>query len=209
MKRLSAIAAAALCALFPLSASAVTFDLTFEPPNNPTLNLSSGGINLLITAATFVDNGGGSGTIDLLGPTDAAELRFNAAGMGVSFDGTDGAQIDGMGANDLAIFDFGQTVSLDLIQFAAANQNDEFVLFVGNSLAALTSFSFLDIPQPSDQVAPGVIGRFFGIGALEDNDNYRIASVDVSEVPIPGAIPLFLAGLAGLSFARRQRRQRG
>jgi len=33
-----------------------------------------------------------------------------------------------------------------------------------------------------------------------------IGNFDISEVPLPGALPLFFAGLAGMMFARRQRR---
>jgi hypothetical protein len=59
-------------------------------------------------------------------------------------------------------------------------------------------FDISGCPQPD-----GLASLACGIGEVA----FRVADGDVSEVPIPGAIPLFLAGLAGLQLRTRRQRK--
>lgn len=225
MRVLKIAATAAVISFAASHAGAATFGFANASPNTPVYNDSEDGINLEVTAGSFDDNGlnengnfasgtVATGTVIPGSPNSSAFLTFTGNGLGV-FGGADAAngadsdpQIDGrLTLNDLAIFDFGQTVILDEINFNLVGGNDDFVLFVGQSLASLTSFTIFDIPgNPGNIFASGAVGRYFGIGAFETNDEFRIKSLTVSEVPIPAALPLFIAGLAGLGFAGRRKK---
>ena len=72
-------------------------------------------------------------------------------------------------------------------------------------LSALISLSnvherAIDFPAPGVAI---VLGERYGTGQLVTDD------LTVSEVPIPAALPLFIAGLAGLAAVRRRRRSCG
>ena len=71
-------------------------------------------------------------------------------------------------------------------------------------LSALISLSMIreqEFDIPRNGVAT-LIRERFGTGQLVTDD------LTVSEVPVPAALPLFLAGLAGLAAVRRRRRSR-
>ena len=50
-------------------------------------------------------------------------------------------------------------------------------------------------------------GARFLLTALDQGSGFTVAQLTVSEVPIPGAIPLILSGIAGLGFASRQKKR--
>ena len=71
-------------------------------------------------------------------------------------------------------------------------------------LSAIISLSVIheraiDFPAPGIAI---VLGERYGTGQLVTDD------LTVSEVPIPAALPLFIAGLAGLASVHRRRRSR-
>ena len=71
-------------------------------------------------------------------------------------------------------------------------------------LSAIISLSVIH-ERAIDFPAPGVaivLGERYGTGQLVTDD------LTVSEVPVPAALPLFLAGLAGLASVHRRRRSR-
>lgn len=121
--------------------------------------------------------------------------------------------IDGARANDILIFDFGQTVRLSEIGFRNADDNDDFIFFALDDLMDLSGpiftqkFDILDT-NPGDAgsfaFAPAVTARFFGIGALDAADNFRVGSLEFSPVPIPPSLAFMLAGLAGFAFLSRR-----
>lgn len=62
--------------------------------------------------------------------------------------------------------------------------------------------------QALDNVLGGWIGTTFEFVANDQTDpsGFVIAQFDVQEVPIPGALPLLLSGIAGLGFAARRKK---
>lgn len=224
MRILNIAAAVAAVSMAATQAGAATFSFVNASPDTPTYTDTQDGITLDVSAGSFEDDSldensnfpsgtVATGTVNPGSPNNSAFLTFTGNGLGV-FGGSDpngpdsDRQIDGrFTLNDLAIFDFGEMVILDEIDFNLVGGNDDFVLFAGNSLADLTSFTIFDIPGNAGNIfSSGAVGRYFGIGAFETNDEFRIKSLTVSEVPLPAALPLFIAGLAGLRFAGRRKK---
>jgi hypothetical protein len=127
--------------------------------------------------------------------------------------------VDGNGRNDVLSFAFSQNVRLLSVGFSYVDHNDDFAFFFdkgkdgvlqndlvwktkdipGNGFYGTFSFAYLT----------NNIGKLFGIGAYGSNDDFKVASITVdfvkpSTVPLPGALPLFVAGLAGLGWMRRR-----
>lgn len=55
-------------------------------------------------------------------------------------------------------------------------------------------------------VSNGYVGRVFEFVATTAGSGFAIGSLTVQEVPIPGALPLLLSGIAGLGFAARRKK---
>jgi hypothetical protein len=71
----------------------------------------------------------------------------------------------------------------------------------------------IDIPNGNlfDFFAFDLVGKLFGIGASGFNDEWKLSALTVravvSDVPLPAALPLFIAGLAGFGFAARRKQR--
>jgi hypothetical protein len=57
-----------------------------------------------------------------------------------------------------------------------------------------------------DLLATVFFGTTFEFRAVTPGAGFTIAQFEVSDVPLPGALPLLLAGLAGLGFASRRKK---
>ena len=79
-----------------------------------------------------------------------------------------------------------------------------FLLQIFNDLNELTSIAIVDMTN-QDFTDFGRGARFL-ITALTEGAGFTIAQMTVNQVPVPGAIPLLLSGIAGLSFASRRKR---
>ena len=50
-------------------------------------------------------------------------------------------------------------------------------------------------------------GARFVLTALTAGGGFTVAQLTVSDVPIPGAIPLLISGIAGLGFASKKKKK--
>jgi hypothetical protein len=208
------IAAVALAAS---SASAVAVPITFmlnggTGDQAPTFTFTKPGLTLTVKSNTANE----SGTM----VTPEGKVGKWSEGLGI-VDGQRGDQhfVDGNGRNDVLSFAFSQNVRLLSVGFSYVDSNDDFAFFFDKGKDGVLQNDLVwktkDIPGSgfygtfSFAYLTNNIGKLFGIGAYDSNDDFKVASITVdfvkpSTVPLPAALPLFVAGLAGLGWMRRR-----
>lgn len=77
---------------------------------------------------------------------------------------------------------------------------DEFGNQFGNMVALFSEF------MAAVAMGAEMFQGIAGIGFVFVDTEFYVSAIDVSEVPIPAALPLLLSGLAGLGFASRRRK---
>lgn len=144
-------------------------------------------------SAVFVDAG-----ISLTLSVDATQavVTQSAQGLGISQGGNDARAIDGRGPDEFLTLDFDQLVRLDSISFGSWDSNDR-VTFSG--LSSRERFG-----GNSGSLALNEWVQSFSLGAVRNRDDFRIASISVSAVPVPAAAWLFGSALLGLVGCRRK-----
>jgi hypothetical protein len=168
------------------------------------------GITLTVTAGTFTGSGvtpGGNG----------ADPQIYSFGTGVWTDNDGQHTIDGYGPNELVILTFSDEVSLDALLFGYFDFLDDFDFFVDTDGDGLLEHIATDIDIPGSGLytfTSAFVSSVFGVGADHWDDSFKLRKVYVSappEIPAPAALPLFLAGAAGLGLAgfRRKKLVRG
>lgn len=215
-----------------LAATYTTFDLTSgNGVNNGdgTYTFNVGGISLTTSAGLFDD---GPNSVAMPGANNASVVQ-TSVGLGVTSDGDTSTDIDGRGQNDVLIFTFDRLVKIEGVWFSNFDLDDDvdfffevggqlvrhssYLINVGVDLEGLLDLSlFLGLFPIFDQNL--LIGTMFGFGADDDGilgllvDSFKIKKIKVSdmstppsEIPVPAALPLFLAGLAGFRFAMRRK----
>ncbi len=106
-------------------------------------------------------------------------------------------------------FVFTAAVYLTNIEFNAGDDNDcsgpltegpcgDFDLYIDGM--------YFDTITAVDLLTTVFFGTTFEFRAVTPGAGFTIAQFEVSDVPIPGAIPLLLSGLAGLGFAARRKK---
>ncbi|GJL92095.1 VPLPA-CTERM sorting domain-containing protein [Hyphococcus sp.] len=105
-------------------------------------------------------------------------VEFNAGGDTNCTNTSDGSGEGSCGSFQLQIFDLSNTMILD---------------------------TMIDITN-IDVLAVLGTGARFVLTALTPGSGFTVARFDVSDVPVPAALPLLLSGLAGLGFASRRRK---
>ncbi|MEO1014564.1 MAG: VPLPA-CTERM sorting domain-containing protein [Pseudomonadota bacterium] len=81
----------------------------------------------------------------------------------------------------------------------------EFELTIFNSLGDLVSVSTIDVTN-DDVVEFLGIGARFVLRSITPDAGFAVATMTVSNVPVPAALPLLISGVAGLGFASRRRK---
>ena len=127
-------------------------------------------------------------------------------------------KVDGDSGNEIVLLDFGSlVVKLTSITFAYADSYDKFDVFAfaNGTGAAATDF---DVDQP--MTCGGSVctqtnfaidtGSIFGIGAFFDDSQWKLQAITfdiipTTEVPLPAAGWMLLAGLGGLAAAKRRK----
>lgn len=131
-----------------------------------------------------------------------------------SFDGTSSQFVSNSEIVDLSLTAFGEVFTLaDVITTADTIINSAGLVPIivngAGELANNGSFSISFFPDDyQSSGADGDASLEFG-EAFYQGDYYAVQWVaDVSDVPLPAALPLFLAGFAGVGAAARKRRKK-
>ncbi|MEM8633389.1 MAG: PEP-CTERM sorting domain-containing protein [Pseudomonadota bacterium] len=219
MKRaFKTIASTILFAALSTAAQAVTFDFAaLGGPDVSSFSQTSDGITVTVTAGTFGNINTAPSVIDF----DTRMIDPLGQGLGVDGSNDNSPQLDGRGANDVLVFTFSQAVRIDQILFGNVNDNgnDNFTFGVVNG----TAFDRL-VPALGQREGPAVepivtlssvlagnaspVSLAFGIGAIQNNDNFSIAGLEVTAVPVPASLPLLAGALGFAAFASRRRKSK-
>ncbi len=141
-----------------------------------------------------------------------SEFTLTEASLSVVYDLGSSMSIDALALWNEDAFGFGTgelSWSLNGIDFFALTtinpaDNPAFLTYgaevfsLAETFLRYIRFDISDCPQPD-----GLATIACGIGEVA----FRVGDGGVAEVPIPGAIPLFLAGLAGLQLRTRRQRK--
>ncbi len=166
---------------------------------------------------------------------DAPVLKRSILGLGVDSGESDdgflsgGDQIDNIGDDEALVLDFGGAATFDSIRLSLAGGYDDIEIYGSNDAAvtAITSGGLSSITTISTLLATangsGLEGfKDIDLSAITQAYRFLIATIpggsgdgflvkyvtaEVSEVPLPAALPLLLSGVAGLGFASRRRRK--
>lgn len=207
----AAVALIAFGALAAAPASAATFNFTGDffgsiAPDSPSKTFTVDGITVTVTAGTF-SNASNPSNINFA--NRLVDLDFFS---GLGADGRfDGDNIDGRLGNDVLVFSFSRKIIFENIRFRNRDGNDDFAFgaVTGSLFDRIVDFEDVQntVLVSAFATMDQAMGRTFGIGAIQSNDNFTIRSIEVAAVPIPAALPLFLSGLLGMGWLARRRRK--
>ncbi|MBB5518825.1 hypothetical protein [Amphiplicatus metriothermophilus] len=149
-------------------------------------------------------------------------LHQGLFGLGVNLGLLDSNQIDNVGDDEAIVFDFGVIVNFESITLSLASFFDDYRIWGTNdgSVASCTAGGLSCLTSVSSLIASGAGSGLEGLVTVNlmgnafryliatvpggSGDGYKVKSLAVSEVPVPGALVLLLTGLAGLGFAGRR-----
>ncbi len=195
----------------------ITFNFTGGTGQQaPSFTYTKLGTTLTLTVKSNIANE--AGTI----LTAAGKVGKWQQGLGIlDGDRNDEHFVDGNGKNDVLSFFFSQSVRILSVGFSYVDSNDDFAFFFDKGKDGVLQndrvWKTKDIPGNGPNgtfsfltLTDKYIGKLFGIGAYDSNDEFKVASITVdfvkpSTIPLPGALPLFAAGLVGLGLMRRRK----
>jgi hypothetical protein len=193
----------------------VTFDFTGGSGQQSSFfNFTNSGLNLKVSSNIWNDTGT---TV-----SNTGKVGRWSTGLGIlSGASNDEHFVDGKDKNELLSLSFSKAVKIISVTFSYNDSDDDFAFFFdknGNgSLAGDLVWKKKDIPGSSFYgtytfaalESMNAIGKLFGIGAFENNDNFKVASITVnnapSAVPLPGALPLLISALGAMGWRARRR----
>lgn len=172
---------------------------------------SNGSVDSLITFDTTLT---GTADLDLQGPFDdpftPGNDNNNALGfIAIIAENTDFANPDDEAAGGLVTFNFDRPLIMKSTTFVDTIGGE--VRLYGNDGLIMT----FDIPNvdTSDNVLPNRFttlsyGAVAGVTRLEIflDESGGFDNIEFSQVPVPAALPLFLAGFGGLAAAKRRKK---
>lgn len=201
----AASAASALVIEFENDLTEVFVDVTGGVP------VTVGEVTFSVTAGTFT-NPDASGNVSI-GATNPNWISQNSEGLGVNRP-FDSSEVDGSFGNDILLFSFLNTqVALSAIVFENVDNNDD-MLFYSPEMSPNSFSSDIfnpilgsnELDEGIFQFEPDFIGTTFGIGAVGSLDNFRVARLKLTAVPLPAAGWMLLAGVGGLAAMKRRRK---
>ncbi len=209
MKTIKSTALAlALTTMTATTASAVVID--FGAVSHSTANsitISQGGYTVTATAVGI----NGVGTV--LANSQVIRTKNtnpNEGGLGVVSQNDTNHEIDG-GVTPLSIYKdmllltFTTAVKIAKISFSRVDGNDDATFTVDGNAMGTMALSGFDWPN---YLSVGFTGTVFGISALQQNDNFKIRSIQVTPIPLPPAVLLLASGIAGICGLSRRKRAR-
>ena len=176
------------------------------------------GLTMTVHGATYNDNNPQE-------ITGSAPTQVWGSGTGIDRGYYDGHQVDGNKTNEAVVIKFDQKVKLISAKFSYVNgpsknsDGDDIDIFVedlsnlGNLIYDSGEWDIHSGNNPfnfEDQLGYALIGSLFGLGADGKNDAWKLKAITVAkhipEIPVPAALPLFLAGLGTIGWAKKRRK---
>ena len=214
MRNIIACAAAAAAMAFAGVASAGVLTLTNATATSinggQQLQFSNSEVTLVVSAGTFVQ----TGEVEVVKGANGARPVAYSPGVGLLTTRDDNHAVDGSGKLEALILEFSKPVVITGLTFGWFGSKSDFDFFFDTDLDGLVERVLKDIKITASGFVDmtGLFsegGVLFGVGANGKNDYFKLKKVHyelLPEVPLPAALPLFLAGLAGLGFAGRRRK---
>ncbi len=82
------------------------------------------------------------------------------------------------------------------------------VIVDGGAIQSFNDFLAMGVLATAGGMVATFVGQTFEFVGLTSNAGYSIERLTVNEIPVPGAIPLLLSGIAGLGFASRRNKKK-
>lgn len=207
MFKLTSLAlAGTLMSVCTATAATVSFDLTGgHGASGPAHVFSVDGIGLTVGGKVCRDAGCEGRTYD-------KDVQHWGNGFGLKSWLLDSHQADGFGWDDMILLTFDTAVRLESLRFSYADGDDHAtILRPGPGGGFLTdekvAIGGSGVADPLGEFE----GLSFGVAAVDWNDGWKLAGVDVSAVapvPLPAAGWMLLAAIGGLCGAGARRGQR-
>ncbi len=210
MKKLFAAVFALVLSSATAQAATIDFDFRGNGGLAPSYTFTQSGVSVTATAASFTGTGDVSTS-----PHYKVGQYWGGLGMSRKWDNSH--EVDGKYGNDLIVFDFDRTVTLESVSFTHVDRDDGFSFFfdagADGSLDSDNLGFNVDIPESGTYSFAKVwTGDLFGIGAYDgtifNTDDFKISGISVSVVPLPAALPLFGAGLLVTGFIAHRRKRK-
>ncbi|WP_428407305.1 VPLPA-CTERM sorting domain-containing protein [Hyphococcus sp.] len=187
------------------------------------------GVTMTVTAGIFTDTPVTGDAVVTPGGNGARPIAYSP-GTGITHSTDNQHYVDGY-LPEVLILSFDATVQLTGAIFSYVDPNDTFDLFVDTNNDGILERIYENLGMPNNSIAfvdlfsLNLVGKLFGIGASEYAYNCRqtmwgqkcdkyspawklkaVKFEEIPDVPLPAALPLFMAGLAGFGFASRKKK---
>jgi len=232
MKKFIAIAATALMSAATAHASSVytTSGSSDQVSNGYNSQVyEDDGVTMTVTAGLFTDTPVTGDAVVTPGDNGAHPVAYSP-GTGILHN-SDGQHLVDGDYPEVLILSFDSVVQLTGAVFSFVDAPDTFDLFADTNNDGILERLFENLAMPNsseafvDLLSYNLVGKLFGIGTSAYEYNCRqtrygercdtfspawklkkVKFEEVSEVPLPAALPLFMAGLAGFGFASRKKK---
>lgn len=220
MKRIITAIAASL--IFSSHAAAATVTLSFQGESNVAGTVLTPVFGDLLTFSGNIIFNTDEPAISTVSDANSETAFFDYQSFEITLNGESFLfDPDGSFGRDFVIRDSDSPTLSDNIGFRAGGGIDDITInsfSFDNVLFSLSSDNSSSAALPLDASSglsfPDLMSQtlffqfeFNGSPLLLSENNVMVSITDISEVPLPAAFPLFIAGLAGIGIIQRKRRQ--